>query len=396
MAERTRNEIDRRRASAGGALFADAPPDDTSATVQHGPFAERLPVAGMTVAQVRARFSDRFDIHPQSQAYLDGEEVDDHRVIDVNQVLTFLHRAGEKGASAGKVEGAARCTVLLDGDTARVESPEGQNLELPVPDFMETVTPRLPQTGELILPDGVRSLVSVPGGLVLVHETPPAVHNLRWIAADSVEPYGPEARYRSARTAFPYLIVVAMYRRNGDLLELTNWNECFFRTGPLTSHDDRLLVPALLNCSRYPGKKSGPVSWICTQNMDWSTLSRERDPNRRLRRDLGALLEHLLATGFNLSSDIHEGKSGFTETVETQVDPRVSSIDAWEQATAANPLFVLDVPWIDAGVTLRDVLGRIGRGRRMGRGDQLVNSDDVARRLFNRKPAKSRARRAGS
>ena len=35
------------------------------------------------------------------------------------------------------------------------------------------------------LPDGVKTVAARDGQLVLVHQTPPAVHNFRWIARDS-------------------------------------------------------------------------------------------------------------------------------------------------------------------------------------------------------------------
>lgn len=70
------------------------------ATVTSGPYAEQLPVSNLTVREVRARFSDRLDIDPASQATLDGHEVSEDTVVRAGQVLSFLHRAGEKGAGA--------------------------------------------------------------------------------------------------------------------------------------------------------------------------------------------------------------------------------------------------------------------------------------------------------
>ena len=36
-----------------------------------------------------------------------------------------------------------------------------------------------------------------------------------------------------------------------------------------------------------------------------------------------------------------------------------SSVEAWERATEADPLFVLQVPWLPTGKSLRDVAERI-------------------------------------
>ncbi|MBM4037804.1 MAG: hypothetical protein FJ290_04755 [Planctomycetes bacterium] len=65
--------------------------------VSHFPYTESLPVGGMSVAQIRSRFRDRFDIDPTSQAVLDGDEVGDDTVVRAGQSLAFIRRAGEKG-----------------------------------------------------------------------------------------------------------------------------------------------------------------------------------------------------------------------------------------------------------------------------------------------------------
>jgi hypothetical protein len=61
---------------------------------------ERLPVGNMTVGEIRLRFRDRLDIDPQSQAVVDGQEVDDSAQVMIGQVLTFVRKAGEKGRVA--------------------------------------------------------------------------------------------------------------------------------------------------------------------------------------------------------------------------------------------------------------------------------------------------------
>jgi hypothetical protein len=66
-------------------------------TVSHGPYSEDLPVGNMTVAEIRARYRDRFDIDPGSQPVIDGSEVGPDTVVRPGQVLLFTRRAGEKG-----------------------------------------------------------------------------------------------------------------------------------------------------------------------------------------------------------------------------------------------------------------------------------------------------------
>jgi hypothetical protein len=57
----------------------------------------------MTVRQIRERFGDRLDIDPQSQAILDGNEVNETTVVRTGQLLTFVRKAGEKGVPASRL-----------------------------------------------------------------------------------------------------------------------------------------------------------------------------------------------------------------------------------------------------------------------------------------------------
>jgi len=70
--ERHRQRIGPAGAGPGSDLFDDPGAGTGSATVTHGPFAEVLPVAEMTISQVRSRFQDRLDIHPEAMAMLGG------------------------------------------------------------------------------------------------------------------------------------------------------------------------------------------------------------------------------------------------------------------------------------------------------------------------------------
>ena len=97
--ERNRPKREENRPGPGGLqcdVFA-GPEAGGSATVCHGPYSERLPVAGMAVGEIRRRFSDRLDIDPGSQAVIDGNEVDDNTVLQSDQLLAFIRQAGEKG-----------------------------------------------------------------------------------------------------------------------------------------------------------------------------------------------------------------------------------------------------------------------------------------------------------
>jgi hypothetical protein len=107
MPEQQRTHGPLLRPGGGGGIWDDLAADDAAsgaATIASGPYAERLPVAGMTVGEIRRRFGDRFDIHPESRPVVDGNEVGDDTILQRDQVLMFTRRAGEKGARPARGE----------------------------------------------------------------------------------------------------------------------------------------------------------------------------------------------------------------------------------------------------------------------------------------------------
>ena len=93
---RDRRARERERPGPASSFGGDAP-DPGPVTVAHGPYSESLPVADMTVGEIRSRYRDRFDLHPESDAILDGLTVSDDTTVGTGQMLTFIHRSGEKG-----------------------------------------------------------------------------------------------------------------------------------------------------------------------------------------------------------------------------------------------------------------------------------------------------------
>ncbi len=85
-------------------VFGQTGGSDRTVTVSHGPYLERLPVANLSVADIRARFADRLDIDPQAQAVIDGREVGgEDTIVTAGQVLTFVRKAGEKGRTGDRI-----------------------------------------------------------------------------------------------------------------------------------------------------------------------------------------------------------------------------------------------------------------------------------------------------
>ena len=272
--------------------------------------------------------------------------------------------------------------VVIRGREVLAISPEGQSARMRLEQFIHILSGfngRMNSGG--VLPDGIKLTVSRGSLTIWVYERSPQVYSFKWIARDSPAPFGRGTKYRTVRIALPYLIVLAVFepgRRNG--MELSGLNECFFRRHPLKSTRDELFYPALLNCSKFDPPDGHPLSWICTAKLDYGRLSKEPDNNQRMQTCLRALLHTLLETGYNRSSDYHEDSSWFTESAG--VDPRISTIENWEKATAKDPLFVLDVPWLSTGLTLEQVIERIFNNLGARR-PKISSAADIRRILFN-------------
>jgi hypothetical protein len=277
--------------------------------------------------------------------------------------------------------------VILQNDSALGLTPEGASHSLPLVEFIERLAPRVPTTLDQVLPDGIRAMVPGRGSCVVVHQSSPQPMSLRWVAADSDERVGPGTKYRTVRLALPYVWILALYRRRGDRMVLSGANECFFSNEPLRCLDQEPCFPALLNCSRFKDGMPKPLSWICTQHLDFNRLMTELPAERSISDGMAALREHLFAAAFNESSEQHELSSWFKETVEAKVDPRLASVEAWEQATAADPLFALEVPWLKTGQSLRAIAER-GLKLESGAVRPLTTARDVLRLLLRRERSK--------
>ncbi len=281
-------------------------------------------------------------------------------------------------------------TVAIEGEEARATTPEGAEAEMPVRELMGQLMPRVPDTRDAILSDGVKAMLPVTGGLILVHQAPPMVYNFQWIASESEAGFGPEAKYRQVRLSLPYLIVLAVFEGHGSVPRLGSRNECFFSNQPLEIEglDTPLCYPALLNCSRFPDEPQNPLSWICSQYLPEADYSGRSDLDGSLRAGLRAIRRHLLESGFNLSSEHHEISSWYSETVAADIDPRIASVEKWEEATKEDPLFVLDIPWLPTNRTLREIVQRVSDARSRGAAP-FSSADDIARVMFNHSPGEA-------
>lgn len=346
--------------------------------VDYGVYREQLPLGGSTIGDIRRIAGPRFDISPDATAFIDGNPVADDVVVSAGQNVRFMHISGEKGQDlfdqllheaaeifAPTVKSSPRPRraspkITIEGCTAGMTTPEGVTVTLDLESLLNRLSSQGPvaeQVRDLVWPDGVKAVVSYGKHVMLVHQTPPSIHSLRWIDKSSEIRHGPGTKYRQVRIALPYLIVLAGFVLAGHgQLRIGDRNECFFRTEPLRSLSDPLFYPALLNCSKFKDPQAKPLSWICTQFLERTALPRDAGISEQIRTGLTDLMHCMVESGFNESSEEHELSSWFTES--KAIDPRLSTIERWEEATRKDPMFVLDVPWIPVDKSVGEVVNR--------------------------------------
>jgi len=103
MAEQLRSLSERRVGGPSGLA------DPFAASEEFGGMAnvngDEVPVAGMTLGEIRQRLTDRFNIDSGASMFVDGQLVDDeNQVVRTGQSVEYLRHSGEKG-SGGKGSG---------------------------------------------------------------------------------------------------------------------------------------------------------------------------------------------------------------------------------------------------------------------------------------------------
>ena len=181
-----------------------------------------------------------------------------------------------------------------------------------------------------VLPPGTRWLCRKKDLLFLVVEHPPQCRTLRVSGGKKGQD-----DYHSCRLAFPYIIyVLTFYREGFEEMKM------FFRNRPLSSLDDTLYHTNLPNVRGEPGHHGSQR--VC---LRYRPEMLEGVP---LAESVPALIEFFWSTGFN--QDIT--RSAFERA--QGLDPRFADFGAWEAASQADALFPLEVGWEPAG---RDLPG---------------------------------------
>lgn len=239
---------------------------------------------------------------------------------------------------------AAEDIIEIVGQEVTVKRGQAIVVKAALPDFVAGVAQQ--QTCATFpdgspLPDGVRYFYPRGTAAVVVLELFPQVREVRWISNLSPQPFGPKTEYQPVTLAFPYIVIFVLFQAGC----LTGFQQLFYRAEAISSDNDALFFPNLLNVSEGYGQKC----WLCLANMtDVSQLTW----NKKVHK----VLEHFWEAGFNKSSEYHEKNSYWQKTTAARLDPRLNSVESWQAASKEDPLFMLKVKWKPAGLTIRQVI----------------------------------------
>lgn len=179
-----------------------------------------------------------------------------------------------------------------------------------------------------MLPPGTRWLCRRKDLMLLVVEHPPQCRSLRVSGGKKGED-----DYSTYRLAFPYIIYVLTFYRDG-FEEM----KMFFRVSPLARPDDTLYHTNLPNVRGEPGHYGSQR--VCLRYRP------EMIEDLPLAEAVPALLDFFWNTGFN--QDI--ANSAF-ERAQSR-DSRFAGFAVWEEASQQDPFFPLQVDWEPAERTL--------------------------------------------
>lgn len=342
------------------------------ATISHGQYREEVPVAGMSVKTIRGKFAAKFDIDPDAKAIVDGQPVDDATVIKPGQTLVFARVAGEKGNNQ----------AVITDDQVAVTTPGGVAALMPLKDLISQLGDSSIDTRNLILPDGTKAAITSGNMTIMVFEIPPQIHSVKWTTAKDP---GSDTKknYKQRSISLPYIVILAPFQKHpGKGLILHSSPECYFSNSPIKTLEDQISFPALLNCSRHKTNPDGrPLSWICTQYLNYAEVSNVAEENARIRLSMKRLIECLLYTGFNFSSEQNEGDSWYSEFCRKSKDERFINLDKWEEATKTDPTFVMDVDWIPTGKSVKEIIDRMFKIHKAGgaKGADGITFADIER-----------------
>lgn len=240
-------------------------------------------------------------------------------------------------------------------------TPPTLDREVSLEDFLRQVaaSARRPGRGHhFLLPPGTR-IAKLEGAVnVLCIEQPPQVRLIRWSDAHM----GKGGQYQTHRLAFPYIVYLFLFFQ-GSFEEM----RVYYRTAPLQGPDDVITMPNLWNVQADPAKPSACRACLRGRSLDmWGAP---------LAEQVRALLDHFWSTGFNtdIEGNCFERARG--------LDPRIASLEAWEDASEADPLFPLTLNWEQIGPTVGGVMDRLAESGPQPR-QAIAEASDLADLIY--------------
>ena len=189
-----------------------------------------------------------------------------------------------------------------------------------------------------VLPPGTRLALARGPSLVMAIEQAPQVRRVEWRPGTLKEAAGEAgaAGRRPVALATPYVLhLVRFFRETFEEMRV------YYRTATLQAEGDPLSLPNLWNVQAAESPLARCRACV---------RGRPALEGLALGAQAVAAIEFFWAAGFNL--DVED--NCFEQA--RRLDARVASLEAWEAATASDPLFVLQVPWAPAGLTIRQAM----------------------------------------
>lgn len=196
-----------------------------------------------------------------------------------------------------------------DYDLAQLRD-EGVMISKPIEEFSQWAWPA-PDTGDDVMPDGLRAVRGDRDVCYFIVELPPGVHSVIWREYRGRNDWGPA---RTVRLAMPYVIISGWWSRNSFLAAAG----CYFRNEPITWLEDTLYVAPLPNTGG---------SHMC--GLDAYAYS--------LPAAVGRLKNALFGKQFN-----PDGHGNHHMACQ---DPDINPVTNWEAKTKEDPTFVLRKQW---------------------------------------------------
>jgi hypothetical protein len=248
-------------------------------------------------------------------------------------------------------------SIQIEGQVARLLRPAGDGRmaverEVRLADLAGALAEGHRADRTPILPEGTRLFARWRHTGVLVIEEPPRVRRLRW----SAKTLKSEGDYTEHSLAFPFIVYLVGFHQN-DFEEM----RIYFRSGPISSEADPLYYPNLWNVQAA----ESPLA-RCRACL----RGRPEGLERSVGEQAAGLIEYFWATGFN--RDIEDNCFDRAR----RRDPRIATLEAWESATRADPLFPLGVTWEPVGISLGQALDHWRRHGDHGR--KIESTGDIA------------------